>query len=96
MDLKPLFTTIEKTIQTYLGEIVLENPKGFPRMATNIYLVTSQGKIFWKAEKPEETTLFSRVKLNEDGKTFSAYTVGNHACDLDLETGKLLGFTTLK
>lgn len=83
-------------IQTFVGDIVLEEPKGFPWKESNLYMVTKDEKIIWTAEKPDPTTLFSRVKLNDDGETFSAYTLGGHACDLELRTGKLLGFTTLK
>lgn len=90
MDWDPLHTKIEKVIQTFLGEIMLEEPKGFPWKESNLYMVGKDGKIIWFAAKPEPNTLFSRVKLNEDGVTFSAYTTGGHACDLELRTGKLL------
>lgn len=96
MELNPLYTTIEKNIQTFLGEIVLEDPKGFPWNESNIYMVSSNGQVMWTAEKPDPNTLFSRVKLNPEGETFSAYTLGGHACDLELRTGKLIRFTTLK
>jgi len=96
MEWEPLHTTIEKEIQTFLGNIMLEEPKGFPWKESNLYMVGSNGNILWIAEKPDPVTLFSRVKLNEDGVTFSAYTIGGHACDLELRTGKLLKFTTLK
>jgi hypothetical protein len=96
MDLQPVHTKIEKTIETYLGNIILENPNGFPRTESNLYMVSPDGKIAWKAEKPDPNTHFSRVKLNPDGETFSAYTLGGHACDLELRTGKLISFTTLK
>lgn len=96
MDVKARYTQIEKTIQINLGTIVLENPSGFPRSETNLYLVNQDGEIIWKAEKPETSTNFSRVKLNEDGDTFSAYTLGGHACELDLRSGKLIGFTQIQ
>ncbi len=96
MEPEPLHTKIDKIIQLTNGLIVLENPNGFPRGESNIYFLTSQGQIGWKAEKPDPNTLFSRVRLNQDGQTFSAYTQGGHACDLDLRTGKLISFTTLK
>jgi len=97
MDIQPLHTKIEKTIQTMVGEIVLENSAGFPRAESNLYCVAQYtGKIVWKAEKPEAYTLFSRVRLNEDGETISTYTIGGHACDVDLRTGKLVGYTSIK
>ena len=79
-----------------LGTIVLENHSGFPRYESNLYCIAANEKIVWKAEKPDTSTLFSRVKLNEDGDTISAYTIGGHACELDLRTGKLLSFTVIK
>jgi len=96
MEIDPLYTVIDKTIQINIGVIVLENPMRFPRNESNLYLVGTKGEIVWMAEKPDIGTLFSRVKLNEDGETFSAYTLNGHACDLDLKTGKLLSHSSIK
>lgn len=96
MDIQPLHTKIDKIIQTKLGLILLEAPNGFPRADSNLYCVAPNQKILWKAEKPDPNTLYSRVKLNEDGTTLSAYTIGAHACDLELSTGKLISQTTIK
>jgi len=96
MEVEPLYTVIDKTIQINTGVIVLENPNRFPRNESNLYLVGMKGEIIWKAEKPDASTLFSRVKLNEDGETFSAYTVNGHACELDLKTGKLISHSSIK
>jgi hypothetical protein len=96
MDVIALYTHIEKTIQVNAGVIVLESSSGFPRNETNLYLINQYNEIVWKAEKPEPFTYFSRVKLNEDGDTFSAYTLGGHACEFDLQTGKLISFTKLQ
>jgi hypothetical protein len=95
MDITALYTTIEKTIEINAGVIVLENPNGFPYTETNLYLIDRQGGIIWKAEKPEPGTSFLRVKLNEDGDTFSAYTLSGHAGEFDLQTGKLISFTRI-
>jgi hypothetical protein len=96
MDVVALYTKIEKTIQVNAGVIVLENPSGFPRNDTNLYLIDQHNEIIWKAEKPIPSTFFSRVKLNEDGDTFSAYTLSGHACELELRSGKLISFTSFK
>jgi hypothetical protein len=96
MELAAIYTHIEKKIEVNAGVIVLENPNGFPRNDTNLYLISQRGEILWKAEKPEPGTSFSRVKLNEDGDTFSAYTLGGHACELELRTGKLISFTRIQ
>jgi hypothetical protein len=96
MDVEPLYTKIEKTIQVNAGVIVLENPNGFPHNESNLYLVEQNGNIIWKAEKPDKNTFFSRVKLNEDGLTFSAYTTRGHACELNLKDGKLISFTSIQ
>ena len=37
MDIQPLHTKIDKTIQSAPGTIVLENPSGFPRGESNLY-----------------------------------------------------------
>ena len=96
MEPHPLHTKIDKSIQSALGTIVLENHSGFPRFDSNLYCIAPSGKIVWKAEKPDTSTLFSRVRLNEDGDTISAYTIGGHACELGLRTGKLISHTTIK
>ena len=96
MDVNPLYTKIDKSIQVNAGVIVLENTNGFPRTETNLYLVGMDGKIIWKAEKPDPNTSFNRVKLNEDGDTFSAYTLNGHACEFDLRSGKLISFTSFR
>ena len=96
MDGEPLYTKIEKFIQTRFGEIVLESPKGFPRNESNLYLVSKTGKIVWKAERPDANTLFSRVRLLEDGDVLSAYTMNGHACDLDISTGRIISQTKMQ
>jgi hypothetical protein len=96
MAVEALYTKIDKTIQLSVGVIVLESPSGFPLNESNLYLVEQNGNIIWKAEKPDRGTFFSRVKLNEDGNTFSAYTTRGHACELDLKTGKLISFTSIQ
>ena len=96
MEIEPLYTKIDKSIQVNAGAIVLEDHHGFPRNESNLYLIAQNGKIVWKAEKPAISTFFSRVKLNEDGDTFSAYTVNGHACELDLQTGQLISFTSIQ
>ncbi|MBM3126485.1 MAG: hypothetical protein FJZ87_15685 [Chloroflexi bacterium] len=93
MIVKPLHTKVEKTIQTMAGEVVLEHHAGFPSQESNLYLLDANGDVIWKAEKPDPRTLFSRVKLNDD-YTLSTYTINGHACDLDLENGKIVGEVT--
>lgn len=95
MEGTPLHTKVEKIIQTRLGDILLESPHGFPLNETNLYLISKNGEVVWKAEKPDATTLFSRMRVNEDGQTLSTYTIGGHACDLDLRTGKILSQTKI-
>ena len=96
MELEPLHTKIDKIIQSRVGIIVLEASDRFPYNESNLYCIAPNHKILWKAEKPAPNTLYSRVKLNEDGTTISTYTTGGHACDLDLSTGKLISQTTIK
>ncbi len=95
MEFQPLYTKIDKNIQTRTGFIVLESPDRFPYTESNLYCIAPNNQILWKAEKPDPHTLYSRVKLNEDGATLSTYTTGGHACDLDLRTGKILNQTII-
>ena len=96
MELQPLHTKVEKSIQTMFGVVVLESPDGFPRIESNLYCVSADGKIVWRAEKPDPQTLYSRVKFNEDGATLSTYTLGGHDCELELKTGKILSKTSIQ
>jgi hypothetical protein len=96
MDNELLHTRVEKSIQTRLGEIVLESPNDFPRSESNLYLISKAGKVIWKAEKPDPNTLFSRVRLHEDGGVLYTYTLGGHACDLDLRTGRIISQTKMQ
>jgi hypothetical protein len=96
MDIQPQHTKVDKSIQTMYGWVVLEDPNGFPRGESNLYCVSADGKFVWKAEKPDPNTLYSRVRLNEDGATISTYTIGGHACELELGTGKILSKTSIQ
>ena len=96
MEIQPRHTKVDKTIIITSGIIVLETPEGFPRSDSNLYCIAPSEKIIWKAEKPNADTLYSRVRLNEDGDTLSAYTIGGHACELKLKTGKLISHTSIK
>lgn len=96
MEIKPFHTKIEKTIQSLFGTVVLEDPSGFPRTECNLYCISTEGRMLWKAEKPDPSTLYSRMKLNEDGSVLSTYTLSSHACDLDLRTGTILSKTSIQ
>lgn len=96
MDVKPLHTKVEKFIQTIAGTVVLESTDQFPRGESNLYCVSPTGKVVWKAEKPDQYTLYTRVKLNEDGATLSTYTISGHACELELTTGRILSKTRIQ
>ena len=96
MDIQPQHTKVDKSIQTMYGFVVLEDPNGFPRGESNLYCVSPNGKIIWKAEKPDPNTLYSRVRLNEDGATISTYTIGSHACELELGTGKIVSKASIQ
>lgn len=96
MDIQPLHTKVEKIIQTKIGSVILEVTERFPYSESNLYCIAPNNKILWKAEKPAPNTLYSRVRLNEDGATLSTYTMDGHACDLELSTGKLLSQATIK
>ena len=96
MEIQPLHTKVEKTIQTLFGVVVLESTAGFPKNEFNLYCASGDGRVIWKAEKPDPYTLYSRVKLNEDGATLSTYTLSGHACELDMKTGKILSKTRIQ
>ena len=89
-EIEPLHTQVQKTIQMKVGMVVLEDPDGFPRNESNLYYLGKNGEMIWQAEKPEPEGLYSRVMLNPDGRTLSAYAVTGQACEIDLLSGKLI------
>ncbi len=93
-EIKPLHTEIRKNIQTMMGSVVLEEPRGFPRDESNLYCVDYDGKIVWQAEKPEPGGLYNRVMLN--GDNLAAYAVTGQACELELISGKLISQVKIK
>jgi len=95
-EIEPLHTQLQKTIQTIVGTIVLENPSGFPLNESNLYCVGQNGEMVWKAEKPEPTGLYNRVMLNTDGNTLSAYAITGQACEIELGSGNLLSQVIIK
>ena len=95
-EIEPRHTTIQKTTQTMMGTVVLENPQGFPWDESNLYCVGHQGEIVWEAEKPERPGLYSRVMLDTQTETLSAYAVTGQACEIELMTGKLISQVKIK
>ena len=90
IETKPLYTQVQKTIQTMVGLVVLEDPSGFPQEKSNLYCLGQQGEMIWQAEKPEPAGLYNRVMLNMEGNSLSAYTVTGQACEIDLINGSLI------
>ena len=93
--IRPFHTKIEKMIQTSDGTIVLESHSGFPFSESNLYLLSGNGQVVWKAEKPDPRALFSRIKLNDD-HTLATFTINGQFCDLDLKTGKIVSSSSFK
>lgn len=95
-EIDPLHTSIEKLITTNRGTIVLEQHARFPSGESNLYCVGDSGRVIWTAEKPSPTALYTRVKLNDDGDTLSAYTAGGESCELSMRTGKLISQASIR
>lgn len=89
MQIIPLYTSVEKHIELKKGVIVLENPHGCPIHETNLYMLDSSGDMIWKAEKPAQNVLFTKMKLEEDS-FISTFTNSGQFCEIDIETGKIL------
>jgi hypothetical protein len=89
-DVQPRHTRIEKVISVTAGKAILEDHKGYPLGESNLYFLAKDGQLVWQAERPAPDVHYIRVRLNEDGRTLSAYSTGSHACELDVKSGKLL------
>jgi hypothetical protein len=90
IEFEPLHTQIQKTIQTMLGTVILEDASGYPTDESNLYYLDKTGNLLWQAEKPEPAGLYNRVMLNQEGNSLSAYTVTGRACEIDLLNGSLI------
>jgi hypothetical protein len=88
--LEPRHTQITTVIEISSGKVLLEDYVRYPLAESNLYLLSGDGEVIWQAERPASDSHFIRVRLNEDGRSLSAYTTGRHACEIDLKTGKLL------
>jgi hypothetical protein len=89
-EMLPRHTRIEKVIVVSAGKAILEDYKRYPLGESNLYFVSDNGEPVWNAERPAPDAHFIRVRLNEDGRSLSAYTTGRHACEIDIKSGKLL------
>ena len=89
-EVEPRHTKIVKTIEVSTGKAILEDHNRYPLGESNLYFVSRNGEVLWHAERPAPDAHYIRVRLNEDGKSLSAYTTGRHACEIDLKSGKLL------
>jgi len=87
---KPLHTKIEKIIELRGGYVILEAYSGYPVEQSNLYCLSENGESVWFAERPAPDAHYIRVRLEDDGKRLSAYTTSRHACDIDVDTGKLI------
>jgi hypothetical protein len=83
-------TRITKVITVAAGKAILEDHTRYPPAECNLYFLADNGNVVWHAERPTPETQYIRVKLNEDGRTLSAYTTDSIACEIDIKTGKLL------
>ena len=95
-DFEPRHTHIEKTIDTVIGKIVLENPVSYPRDESNLYCMSADGRLVWFAERPEDGSHYSRVRFGDQGEILITYSTHGHACEVDLLTGKLLSQVSMK
>jgi hypothetical protein len=84
------YTRIDKTIDSVVGKVVLETAASYPRDESNLYCVSTSGKIVWFAERPDDGSHYSRVRFDDQGEKLLTYSTHGHACELDLKTGKLL------
>lgn len=95
-DFRARHTQIEKEISAQIGTVILENPAGYPRSESNLYCVKQDGTLIWQAQLPEPGALYTRVKFDDQGEMLLTYSTRGHACEIDLQTGKLLDQTSIK
>ncbi len=95
-EIEPRRTKIATIIEVGAGRAILEEYARFPLAESNLYFVAPGGEVLWEAERPAPDAHYIRVRLNEDGRSLSAYTTGRHACEIDLKSGKLLSMIAFK
>jgi hypothetical protein len=89
-EIGPRHTKITKVIEVSAGKAILEDHNRYPLEECNLYFLSPNDELMWLAERPAPDAHYIRVRLNEDGRSLSAYTTGRHACEIDLKSGKLL------
>jgi len=95
-EIQPIHTKIAKVIEVSAGKAILEDYNRYPLNESNLYFISVNGELVWHAERPAPDAHYIRVRLNEDGRSLSAYTTGRHACEIDLKSGKLLSQVEFK
>lgn len=95
-EIAPRHTKVEKIITATVGNVILENPVGYPRSESNLYCLDSAGKLIWFSEFPEAGVHYSRVRFDDQGEKLLTYSVSGHACEIDLKTGKILNKVLIK
>jgi hypothetical protein len=94
-DFESRYTEIEKEINVQIGTVILEKPAGHPRGEANLYCLGQDGAVIWVAQLPEVGALYTRVKFDDQGEKLLTYSTRGHACEIDLQTGKLLNQTSI-
>jgi hypothetical protein len=92
----PRHTRIQKVISVPAGKAILEDHTRYPVGESNLYFIAENGDLLWHAERPAPESLYIRVKLNQDGRTLSAYTTDSTACEIDIKSGRLLSQIAFK
>lgn len=87
---KALHTKIEKIIEIKGGNVILEAYSGYPVEQSNLYFLSENGEPVWFAERPAPAAHYIRVRLEDDGMRLAAYTTSRHACEIDVNSGKLI------
>ena len=89
MILLPRHTSIVETVDTPLGTVVREDYYQYPRYESNLYLVNSEGKPIWFAERAmEEDAFANQIRVIDDGRIKCASWNG-FDCEISLLDGRL-------
>ncbi len=95
-NVKPLHTKVEKIIEVKGGQVILEAHSQYPLDQSNLYFISETGEPVWFAERPAPDAHFIKVRLEDDGQRLAAYTTGRHACEIDINSGKLISQVQFK
>jgi hypothetical protein len=90
MNRKPRHTEILETLATEFGTVVREDNRNHPNSEPNLYMLSSEGKVVWFAERKLENDAYPNQIIRISPEKIKCFSAMGLECEIDLRTGKIL------